>query len=243
MLEIEDLVVRYGKVPAVSGLSLDVREGEIVCIVGPNGAGKSTTLMTVAGELEPASGSVKFAGEDIGGRSVEQVVRLGVAMVPENRHIFGRMTVEENLRLATFARPIRDQAEADLDELISRFRVLKERRHAPAGRLSGGEQQQLAIARGLLLAPRLLLVDEPSLGLAPMTVELIYGMLRDARDQGCTLLVVEQSLGRALAVADRIYIVRGGRTRLQGTAAELADGAEAENAYFGTDADQLEAAR
>lgn len=242
MLEVADLVVRYGKAPAVSGVSLAVGAAEIICLVGPNGAGKSTTLMTIAGELKPSSGSIRLDGQEIGGAPVERIVSLGVSLVPENRHIFGRMTVLENLRLATFMRSNATAAREDLERVIRSLPLLAERRNAPAGRLSGGEQQQLAIARGLLTAPKLLMVDEPSLGLAPLMVEQIYNMLLTARAEGLTLIVVEQSLERALSFADRIYIIRGGGVRLEGTAAELAENPAAEDAYFGTENVTLDAA-
>lgn len=233
MLQVTDLAVRYGKVPAVKGISFSVSEGEIVCLVGPNGAGKSTTLKAIAGELAPHAGSIRLGDEDIAGKKVEDVVRRGVALVPENRHIFGRMTVEENLRLATFARRDKAAAEQQLEHLAERFPILHQRRGSPAGRLSGGEQQQLAIARGLLMAPRLLMVDEPTLGLAPMMAERIYQMLRDARAGGTTLLVVEQSLERALNVADRLFVLRVGEIQIGGTRAELLANSNIQDAYFG----------
>lgn len=233
MLEVNDIEVRYGKSPVLRGLSLRVADGEIVCIVGPNGAGKSTTLMTIAGELVPVRGTVRFQGTSIVGISVEEVARRGISLVPEGRHIFSRLTVEENLQLATFARRSRRDVRSEIAQVFAFFPVLQERRSSPAGRLSGGEQQQLAIARAFLTKPRLLMIDEPSLGLAPMIVDAIYELLKSLREGGLTLLVVEQSVERAFELADRIYVLRGGEVRFVGAIEELREPSKLEAAYFG----------
>ena len=236
MLAIRDLDVRYGRLAAVRGVDLEVAAGEIVCMVGPNGAGKSTTLLTIAGELAPYGGTILFEDRPLTGLATENVVRRGVSLVPEGRRIFGRLTVEENLRLATFFRRDSRRAAADVEGIIEQFPLLKERRHAPAGRLSGGEQQILAISRTLLTRPRLMLVDEPALGLAPLMVEMVYEILTGLRDDGMTLLIVEQNLERALSVANRLYVLRDGRVQLAGSVDELRSGEQLEAAYFGFEA-------
>jgi branched-chain amino acid transport system ATP-binding protein len=233
MLAVDDIEVRYGRLAAVRGVSLTVARGEIVCVVGPNGAGKSTTLLTIAGELTPHRGGIVIDGDRLTGLASEVVARRGLSLVPEGRRIFGTLTVEENLRLATFQRRDRAAAARDLAELRSRFPILAERYRSPAGRLSGGEQQILAVARAMATRPRLMLVDEPSLGLAPQNVDLVYAFLRELRAGGMTLLIVEQNLDRVLDVADRIYVLRDGRVQLTGSVAELRGSDALEQAYFG----------
>lgn len=233
MLTVDDLEVRYGRLAAVRSVSLTVARGEIVCIVGPNGAGKSTTLLTIAGELAPYRGDIAVDGDRLTGLASEAVARRGVSLVPEGRRIFGTLTVEENLRLATFQRRDRAAAARDLADLRLRFPILAERYGSPAGRLSGGEQQILAVARAMATRPRLMLVDEPSLGLAPQNVDLVYALLRELRAGGMTLLIVEQNLDRVLEVADRIYVLRDGRVQLTGFVAELRGSDALEQAYFG----------
>lgn len=235
MLAIDDLSVNYGRLPAVRGVSLNVEEGEIVFLAGPNGAGKSTTLLAIARVLSPSSGSIRFEERDLAGFVTEDVVRLGISLVPEGRRIFDRLTVEENLVLGTFLRKGNGDSRSELRNVIELFPFLNERLSSPAGKLSGGEQQQLAIARALLTRPRLLLVDEPSLGLAPKLVELVYQTLLSLRDRGLTLLIVEQSLERVLEVADRIYVMREGIVQMSGRTEELRDGGQLEEAYFGFD--------
>ena len=237
MLAVSDLEVRYGRLAAVRGIDLEVAAGEIVCMVGPNGAGKSTTLLTIAGELAPHAGAILFEGRSLTALATEKVVRRGVSLVPEGRRIFGRLTVDENLRLATFIRRDARAAADDLERMLERFPLLGQRLNAPAGRLSGGEQQILAICRALLARPKLMLVDEPALGLAPLMVDTVYETLTGLREEGMTLLLVEQSLERALAVADRLYVLRDGRVRLSGAGAELTEGEHLEAAYFGFAAD------
>jgi len=224
--------VRYGRVPAVRGATVRVEAGEIVCIVGPNGAGKTTTLSTIAGTLSPAQGAIRLGGEPIDGLAPEAIARLGVSLVPENRHVFTQLTVEENLRLGTQMRRDRDQVEADFERILGHFPFLRERLGTPGGKLSGGEQQQLVIARALMTRPKLMLLDEPALGLAPLVVQVVYDILHTLRESGITLLVVEQSTHRALENADRLYVMRSGEIALHGESDRLTEAA-VEAAYFG----------
>jgi len=219
---------------ALKGVSLSVRQGEIVCLIGPNGAGKSTTLAAIAGGVTPHHGSIDLQGKSLIGTRPEQIARLGVSLVPEGRHVFGTLTVAENLRIAGYIRSDRGAVAADYDRLLDMFPRLKERISSPAGRLSGGEQQMLVIARALLTRPRVLLVDEPSLGLAPKIVDQVYEILLAARQsEGLTLLLNEQSSHRILKHADRIYVIRNGHIQLHDTAANLQDGEAIKRAYFG----------
>ena len=220
MLEVDSLTARYGSIAALRGASLSVGSGEVVGLIGPNGAGKTTLLSSIAGLLSPAEGRVTFEGSDITGRSPEQLLRSGVALVPEHRRIFADLTVEENLRIGGVTVPAAKRAEL-LDEMAERFVVLKEKWDVPAGYLSGGEAQQLAIGRALMSAPRLLMMDEPSLGLAPVLVDMVFELIGTLRDQGRTLLVVEQNAARMLAVADRAYVLRSGEVVASGTGEEL----------------------
>ena len=232
MLAVTDLHVGYGRVPAVRGISVGVEAGQIVCLVGPNGAGKSTTLLAIAGILTPTQGSITFDGASIVGVAPEEIARKGLSLVPEGRHVFTQLSVEENIRLGTQMRADRDEIEADFKRMLTEFPFLQSRLSTPAGKLSGGEQQQLVIARALMTRPRLILLDEPALGLGPLIVETVYRILRSLRDRGITLLVVEQSTHRALENADRIYVIRSGKIQLHGRSAELSD-AQVEEAYFG----------
>jgi branched-chain amino acid transport system ATP-binding protein len=232
VLEVRNIEVRYGRTTAVRDVGFSVTEGEFICIVGPNGAGKSTTMMTIAGGLKPAAGTIRLAGQSIVGLVPEQIARLGISLVPEGRHVFSQLTVEENIRLGSDMRKDRDKIAADLERVLEHFPFLRQRRSTPGGKLSGGEQQQLVIARALMTRPKLMLVDEPSLGLAPKIVDRVYEILKQLQDEGNTLLVVEQSTHRALEVADRIYVMRNGRIVLEGRSADLTD-AQLEQAYFG----------
>jgi branched-chain amino acid transport system ATP-binding protein len=236
LLQVDDLEIRYGRVPAIRDISFSVDTGEIVCFVGPNGAGKSTTMLAVAGVLHPAKGGIRFDSRSLAGRSIETIVRDGIALVPEGRRIFGRMTVRENLAVASGLRGGLGRSGEALDRVLALFPILRERYQSPAGFLSGGEQQQLAIARALLTRPRLLVVDEPSLGLAPKYVELVFETLSRVRAEGVTLLIVEQSVRRALKFADRLFFLRSGRIVLEGSAASLARRADLEHIYFGEEA-------
>jgi branched-chain amino acid transport system ATP-binding protein len=234
LLSVEDINVHYGRVPAVRGVSVDVEEGEIVCIVGPNGAGKSTTLLTVSGVLKPTTGQIVFDGKSIAGLTPEKVARLGISQVPEGRHVFTTLSVEENLRIGTGMRKNRKEIEADFKRVLDLFPILAERRKGAAGKLSGGEQQMLVIGRALLTNPRIMTIDEPSLGLAPNLVDRVYEVLLELRQsRGLTLLIVEQSSERALKAADRVYVLRSGEIQLEGNASELSDGEKVRQAYFG----------
>jgi branched-chain amino acid transport system ATP-binding protein len=232
MLEVRDLAVSYGAVAAVRGVSFEVAAGEIVAIVGPNGAGKTSLVNAIAGAAPPAGGRVVFAGRAIQGWPSERIARSGLALVPEGRGIFATLTVAENLRLGALLRG-RDTAGADLAEIGALFPVLRERAHSPAGRLSGGEQQQLAIARAVVARPRLLILDEPTLGLAPLIIEKVYGIVQRLRSGGITIVLVDENAARAAAVADRLYVMRSGVVALGGASAELRGTARLEAAYFG----------
>jgi branched-chain amino acid transport system ATP-binding protein len=233
LLRVHNLHVHYGRIAAVRGVSLEVGSGEIVCITGPNGAGKSSILLAIAGGQKPSSGAIELEGAALNGLSSDQIARLGVSLVPEGRHVFGTLTVEENLQLATMQRSDRVQIKADIDEIMERFPILRARRRSPAGRLSGGEQQQLVIARALLTRPKIVLLDEPSLGLAPQMIDVVYEILGSLRKAGLTMLIVEQSVSRALDVSDRLYVLRTGKVEYSGTGDELADPVKLRQAYFG----------
>jgi branched-chain amino acid transport system ATP-binding protein len=221
-LALDGLTVRYGSVAAVRDVSLTVDEGEIVGLIGPNGAGKSTTLHAVMGVLPLAGGSVRVSGEPMSGRSPEQIARSGVALVPEGRRVFAELTVEENLRLGLAARTDGNGAES-LEEAYELFPVLERTRRSHAGALSGGQQQQLAIARALVARPQVLLLDEPSLGLAPTFVELLFGRLAEPRERGLAVLLVEQRAQRTVALANRTHVLANGELRLLLTPADADD--------------------
>jgi branched-chain amino acid transport system ATP-binding protein len=233
MLQIDELRVNYGRVPALHGISLHVDEGEAVAMVGPNGAGKTTTLSAIFGLVAPAGGTILFEGESLVGASPEKILRRGLALVPEGRHIFGTLSVAENLQLGTTARKDRDEAAGDLKSVLERFPVLKSYYGRTAATLSGGEQQQLAIARALLSRPRLLLLDEPSLGLAPVVIDVVFDALEELRKVGVTILLVEQNAARAVEFADRAYILRTGRVAHAGARDEILRMEDFETAYLG----------
>jgi branched-chain amino acid transport system ATP-binding protein len=222
-LEVEALEVRYGGVAAVRGLTIDVRDGEIVGLIGPNGAGKSTTLHAIMGAIAPAGGDVRLRGTSVLGRAPEDVARAGVALVPEGRRIYAELTVEENLRLGLAGRRSQEGGEDDLRAVYDLFPVVEEFRGRPAGALSGGQQQQLAIARALAARPELLLLDEPSLGLAPKIVDVVFDALAAIRDRGISVLLVEQRAQRTVAFADRTYLVANGELRLTLTPDDAGD--------------------
>ncbi len=232
MLEIEKLSVAYGNAPAVTEIDLKVGEGEAVSLIGPNGAGKTTTLTTITGLLKPRSGEIRFKGESIGGRKPESLVRDGMALVPEGRQIFSTLTVGENLRLPT-ADLGRAEASAAIERELERFPALSTRLDDPAGGLSGGQQQMLAISRALLCRPELLLLDEPSLGLAPKLVDVVFEALEGLRQEGATILLVEQNAVRASRFADRTYVLNAGHIVLSGTREELADTDVLTDSYLG----------
>jgi branched-chain amino acid transport system ATP-binding protein len=221
LLELREVAVSYGRIAALRGVSLSVSEGELVGVVGPNGAGKSTLLLTIAGVLRPSHGTIEFAGDSLARRRPEDIVRRGVCLVPERRHVFARLTVEENLRLGATTRRRDAQAGEDMERVCDRFPILRERLKAPANQLSGGEQQQLAIARALLARPRLLLVDEPSLGLSPMMVDRVFDTLEELRAEGATILLIEQNALATIEMADRTYVLRHGEISLEGTGEDL----------------------
>ncbi len=233
LLEVNNLCVEYNKIPAVRNLSFHINEGEIVCFVGPNGAGKSTTALTVAGILRPSSGTVAFAGKPVTRMPAEKIAALGVSLVPEGRRIFGRMTVRENLIVGASLPRAAGSQKQGLEKVLDLFPILRERRDRLAGTMSGGEQQQLAIARAMMTSPRLLIIDEPSLGLAPQFVDLVFSTFATLRNEGVTLLVIEQSSRRALALADRLYLVRSGGVVMHGEVAALTADPDFEAAYFG----------
>jgi branched-chain amino acid transport system ATP-binding protein len=233
MLEVEDLCVSYRRVPALRGVSLEVEHGEIVGLVGPNGAGKTTLLSAIFGLIRADSGSVRLEGRPILGEPPERIVRYGLALVPEGRHIFNTLTVSENLEMGATARTDRTEIRVDRRRLLERFPVLERYHDSPAGRLSGGEQQQLAIARALLSRPRLLLLDEPSLGLAPVVIDLVFDALAELREDGVTILLVEQNAARTIELADRSYVLRTGRVALAGSRDELQAATQLEATYLG----------
>jgi len=233
MLKIDNITVRYGQLTAVRSVNITVDAGEAVCIVGPNGAGKTTTLLTVSGILDPVEGSVQLNGQSIKGLKPETIARMGISHVPEGRHVFGMLTVEENLKIGTAMRSDRSGIKSDIDLVLEYFPRLRERLRQPAGKLSGGEQQMLVIGRALLTRPKLITVDEPSLGLAPLIVDQVYEILeRLRREEGVTLLIVEQSTKRALDHAERLYVLRSGIVQLEGRTSELSN-TDVEAAYFG----------
>ncbi|CAA9586051.1 MAG: Branched-chain amino acid transport ATP-binding protein LivF [uncultured Thermomicrobiales bacterium] len=231
MLEIRDLHTYYGHIHALKGVSLDVEQGEIVTLIGSNGAGKSTTLKTISGLLQPREGTVRLGGDTISGRPAHRVAAMGVAQSPEGRRVFPRMTVLENLQLGAFVRGKPDPA--DLARVFDLFPRLKERATQKAGTMSGGEQQMLAIGRALMARPTLLLLDEPSMGLAPLLVETIFGVVRDINAQGTTVLLVEQNALMALAVAHRGYVIQTGQIVLADDAAKLRENEMVRKAYLG----------
>ncbi len=232
VLDVEQLEVRYGAVPAVRDLSVQVRKGEIVGLIGPNGAGKSTTLLAIMGVVPPAAGDIRVHGRSIRGAPPETVSRSGVAFVPEGRRIFAGLTVEENLRLGLVGRRSREGAAVDLARVYELFPMVAESRRRPAGVLSGGQQQQLAIARGLVARPDVLLLDEPSLGLAPTVVEDVFRTLAEIREQGVTVLLVEQRAQLTVGFADRTYVLANGEIRLDLTPADASDTERLARAYL-----------
>jgi branched-chain amino acid transport system ATP-binding protein len=234
VLKIEDLTVAYGRVRAVTGLSMHVEDGEFVGLVGHNGAGKTSTLMTIVGTQRPAEGSISYEGQDITRRSPDDILRMGISLVPEGRRIFARLTVGENVRIGGHSRSDRAAAAKDIERLRERFPVLAEKWDRSGGELSGGEQQQLAIARALVSAPKLLLLDEPTLGLAPLMVDRVFEILEELHGEGRTILLVEQNAKRTIEAADRTYVMRsGGQIQFQGTSRELSEKSDFEAAYIG----------
>ena len=233
MLKIDDINVYYGAIHALKGISLEVDEGEIVTLIGANGAGKSTTLRTISGLLKPKTGAIDFQGQDIAGVPAHEIVKRGISQVPEGRRIFAEMTVMGNLDLGAFTRKDKDGIAADLRHVFELFPRLEERRDQVAGTLSGGEQQMLAMGRALMSRPKLLLLDEPSMGLAPLLIREIFNIIVDINKSGTTVLLVEQNANMALSIASRAYVLETGRITLSGPAAELAASEEVKKAYLG----------
>jgi branched-chain amino acid transport system ATP-binding protein len=233
MLEIKDLHTYYGNIHALKGISLDVEQGEVVSLIGSNGAGKTTTLRTIQGLLKPRQGKILFEGNPLESLSAQAIVRLGISQSPEGRLIFPRMTVQENLEMGAFSRRDSVGIKSDLEKALHLFPRLRERINQKGGTLSGGEQQMLAIARAMMARPRLLLLDEPSMGLAPMLVSQIFSIIRDINTQGTTILLVEQNARMALTVSHRGYVLQTGQIVLAGTAADLQSNETVRKAYLG----------
>ncbi|MCL4501622.1 MAG: ABC transporter ATP-binding protein [Deltaproteobacteria bacterium] len=233
MLKIKSLQAGYGRLPVLKGISLHVRQGEVVTLIGGNGAGKSTTLRTISGLLRARKGAIEFTGHDLTRMAPEQIVTLGLALVPEGRRVFKTLSVNANLELGAYYRSDQGVVRQDLEDLRQRFPILKARAHQAAGTLSGGEQQILAIGRALMARPRLLMLDEPSMGLSPLMVTQVYQILTELKQTGTTILLVEQNARAALKVADRGYVLETGRIILDGAAAELREDPEVQRAYLG----------
>lgn len=233
MLEITNLNVHFGVIHAIKGISLTVNEGEIVTLIGANGAGKTTTLRSISGLKKPSDGTISFNGSDITSLSAQERVKIGISQVPEGRRVFSTMTVLENLELGAYLRKDRDGISKDLNMVFERFPILADRRKQAAGTLSGGEQQMLAMGRALMSRPKLLCLDEPSMGLAPLLVQEIFDIIKDINEKGTTVLLVEQNASMALQIADRAYVMETGRITLSGTGAELMQSDDIKKAYLG----------
>lgn len=233
MLQVENITVYYGNIQAIKGVTLDIQEGEIVTLIGANGAGKSTLLKTVSGLLKPKEGQILYEGKSIGGKAAQAIVKQGISHVPEGRRIFANMTVEENLQLGAYLRRDRAGIKKDMEQVYELFPRLLERLKQQAGTLSGGEQQMLAMGRALMAKPKLLLLDEPSMGLAPLLVKTIFRIIEEIKATGTTILLVEQNAHLALSIADRAYVMETGRIVLSGTANELTESEQVKMAYLG----------
>lgn len=233
MLEVKDLEVHYGVIRAIKGISFEVNEGEVISLIGANGAGKTTTLHAVSGLLSKSAGSVTFMGKDITNLSAHKMVSLGMAHVPEGRRVFSELTVLENLKLGAYTRSDKKELEDTLNMVYKRFPRLMERRNQIAGTLSGGEQQMLAMGRALMSHPKLILMDEPSMGLSPIFVEEIFSIIRDISAEGTTVLLVEQNAKKALSIADRAYVLETGNITLSGDASSLLNDESVKKAYLG----------
>jgi branched-chain amino acid transport system ATP-binding protein len=233
MLKVENINVYYGAIHALKGISIEVNEGEIVTLIGANGAGKSTTLRTISGLLKPKNGNITFEGKSIAGIPAHHIVKLGISQVPEGRRVFAHMTVLENLELGAYVRTDAKGIKEDMDKVFARFPRLAERRSQLAGTLSGGEQQMLAMGRAMMSRPRIMLLDEPSMGLAPLLVKEIFSIIKDINESGTTVLLVEQNANMALSIAHKAYVLETGRITLSGPAKELAASEEVRKAYLG----------
>ena len=233
MLKIDNINVYYGAIHALKGISVEVNEGEIVTLIGANGAGKSTILRTISGLLKPKDGQIDFEGKGIAGMAAQEIVKLGISQVPEGRRVFANMSVLENLELGAYIRSDRKGIQEDMEKVFIKFPRLAERRSQLSGTLSGGEQQMLAMGRALMSRPRLLLLDEPSMGLAPLLVKEIFSIVKEINASGTTVLLVEQNAHMALSIAHRAYVLETGRITLSGDAKELAESEEIRKAYLG----------
>ena len=233
LLEVKDLKVYYGVICALKGISFEVNEGEIVSLIGANGAGKTTMMQSVVGMIPKRSGSVMFDGHDISKMPSHKIVQLGMTQVPEGRRIFQELTVYENLMMGAYTIKDQQQFKADLESIYERFPRLSERRNQIAGTLSGGEQQMLAMSRALMIRPKLLMLDEPSMGLAPILVDQVFSIIKELNESGTTILLVEQNANKALEISDRAYVLETGSITLSGTGAELAQSDEVRKAYLG----------
>ncbi len=231
MLRVDDISVFYGKINAVKGISFEVNEGEIVTLIGANGAGKSTTLKTISGLIRPKTGRIEFMGQDITKAEPHNIVRRGIAHVPEGRRVFANMSVMENIEMGSYVHGKAE--EADIEDVLTRFPRLRERKKQLAGTLSGGEQQMLAMARALMSKPRLMMMDEPSMGLSPILVEQIFDIIVELRDAGTTILLVEQNANKALRMTDRAYVLETGRITLSGKSRDLLQSEDVKKAYLG----------
>ncbi len=233
MLKVNDLIVRYGMIEAIKGISFEVNDGEIVTLIGANGAGKTTTMHTISGLIRPASGSIELDGKDISKVPAHRIVEMGIAQCPERRRVFASQSVEDNLLLGAYTRKDKDGIEKDLQNVFSLFPRLEERRKQLAGTLSGGEQQMLAMGRALMAKPKIMLLDEPSMGLSPLLVREIFDIIRDINSQGVTILLVEQNARMALSIADRAYVIETGKIVMSGTGQQLLDSEDIKKAYLG----------
>ncbi len=236
MLQVKDLSISYGAIQAVRHVDFEVKKGEIVTLIGANGAGKSTILKTISGIVKPQSGSIEYQNESLVGKKAPQIVAAGVSQVPEGRHVFPAMTVMENLQLGSYLQKDRSQIEARLQEIYQMFPILKERQHQDAATLSGGEQQMLVMARAMMANPDLLLLDEPSMGLAPIYIQKVFDIIQKINAQGTTILLIEQNAHQALAIADRGYVIASGEIQLSGTGKELLNDPQVKRAYLGESA-------
>ena len=233
MLKVDNIDVYYGAIHAIKGISIEVPKGEIVTLVGSNGAGKSTTLRTISGLMKPKNGAILFEDKNIVGVPAHKIVGMGLCQVPEGRHVFANMSVMENLELGAYLRSDKDEIARDLEDVFKKFPRLLERKDQLAGTLSGGEQQMLAMGRALMARPKLLLLDEPSMGLAPLLVKEIFNIIKEINESGTTVLLVEQNANMALSIADKAYVLETGRIALAGTAQELASSEAVRKAYLG----------
>ena len=236
MLKVKDLKVNYGGIEALKGISFDVEQGQIVTLIGANGAGKSTTLRAISGLVKTASGAINFLGRDIIPFNAQQVVAEGIAMVPEGRRVFDNLTVKENLKIGAYLRKDKDEIESGIEDIYQRFPRLKEREWQLAGTLSGGEQQMLAVGRAMMARPKLLMMDEPSLGLAPLVVRDIFAIIRELKAEGITILLIEQNANAALRCADQAYVLETGRITMSGTGEALLADQRVRDAYLGSTA-------